>query len=97
MVALPHARCVHQGECTRGENCRCAHSLEEVRTRPDLTKTRLCENFQKGECSDPNCAYAHGEDELRSTDDFYKTSLCVFWKRGTNCSRPHLEELLEER
>ncbi|CEL93021.1 unnamed protein product [Vitrella brassicaformis CCMP3155] len=75
-----------QGECTRGESCRYAHSESEVRTRPDLTKTRLCENFQKGECLDPHCAFAHGEDELRSTDDFYKTSLCVFWKRGT-CKR----------
>lgn len=33
--------------------------------RPDLFKTKLCQNFEQGRCSNKLCNFAHGRKELR--------------------------------
>eukprot|EP00397_Hematodinium_sp_SG-2012_P004038 GEMP01004049.1.p1 GENE.GEMP01004049.1~~GEMP01004049.1.p1 ORF type:complete len:921 (+),score=191.39 GEMP01004049.1:493-3255(+) len=70
--------------CNKGDECPHAHSLEELRHRPTLTKTRLCEHFHDaGQCSHgDNCVYAHGASELRATDSFFKTRMC---RAGAKC------------
>ncbi|KAF8820370.1 hypothetical protein IE077_003252 [Cardiosporidium cionae] len=69
-------------ECLRGDTCSFAHSRIELRTSNDLKNTRLCQNWQKNQCTRPNCPYAHGFEELRHTGDYYKTSMCIFWLNG---------------
>ena len=48
--------------------CRFAHSVEELRAPPDLTKTAMCRAFARGECQEKDCKFAHGERELRVTE-----------------------------
>jgi len=56
------------GCCQDGENCAYAHAREEMQTRPDLFRTKLCKALIKnGECTDPNCKFAHNKEELRSS------------------------------
>jgi len=58
----------------------------------DLTKTKLCLNFERGACTfGTKCKFAHGADELRalvkpdrgigasSAANMYKTRLCHAW------------------
>ncbi|CEM32288.1 unnamed protein product [Vitrella brassicaformis CCMP3155] len=74
---------VERGRCTRGASCLFAHSPEELRPLPDLTKTRFCETMRHlGHCTDMACPFAHSASELRHTADFFKTSLCTMWKKG---------------
>eukprot|EP00931_Biecheleriopsis_adriatica_P100566 TRINITY_DN75851_c0_g1_i1.p1 TRINITY_DN75851_c0_g1~~TRINITY_DN75851_c0_g1_i1.p1 ORF type:complete len:241 (-),score=64.53 TRINITY_DN75851_c0_g1_i1:52-774(-) len=56
-----------QGKCMRGSACKFAHSKDEVREKPDLLRTSLCNTFmKKGFCKNgKQCKYAHGEAELR--------------------------------
>ncbi|CEM13176.1 unnamed protein product [Vitrella brassicaformis CCMP3155] len=72
--------------CPRGQRCPFAHTVEELRPLPDLTKTRVCEEWERGQCPymhDPKaCKYAHGVAELRTTDDYFKTAICQHWLRG---------------
>jgi len=60
------------GRCRNGTSCSFAHSAEELRSAPDLTKTSLCEVFMKGEkCkAGSECPFAHGHRELRMTPMF---------------------------
>lgn len=52
--------------CTFGENCRFAHSVQELRPQPDLRRTKLCPRFQGlGTCDDSSCSFAHSSEELR--------------------------------
>ncbi len=62
--------------------CPFAHSVHELRARPDLSKTRWCKAFRKGLCRDQDCAFAHARRELRRTAGLYKTALCRFHSRG---------------
>lgn len=71
-----HAR----GKCTRGSNCSFAHSAEELRQLPDLRKTKLCNAFLGGQCSNNNCSYAHGLQELRDFPG--KKGLCRLYREG---------------
>lgn len=71
-----HAR----GKCTRGNNCSFAHSAEELRQLPDLRKTKLCNAFLGGQCSNNNCSYAHGLQELRDFPG--KKGLCRLYREG---------------
>eukprot|EP00434_Breviolum_minutum_P044290 symbB.v1.2.039544.t2/scaffold6637.1/size16560/1 len=56
-----------EGKCTRGNRCTFAHGVDQLRPRPDLFKTRLCQSYQMfmrcpyGE----SCTHAHGLDDLR--------------------------------
>lgn len=53
------------GTCTKGSDCMFAHSKDELRDTPDLSKTRLCKAFEEGRCTNVNCNYAHSQEELR--------------------------------
>jgi hypothetical protein len=80
--------------CALGANCTYAHSQEELTSVPDLTKTRLCYSYYRGNCSNANCKYAHGYQELRSTNNVYKTELCRWFnvggcKAGNSCRYAH--------
>uniref|UniRef100_A0A0G4HEX0 C3H1-type domain-containing protein n=1 Tax=Chromera velia CCMP2878 TaxID=1169474 RepID=A0A0G4HEX0_9ALVE len=97
----PH---LEKGNCRKGEECFYAHSKEELRSPPDLRKTRLCDNFmQTGKCDrGESCGFAHGEKELRFTQTYYKTDLCKYWKAGKchagpACRHAHGVEELKPR
>jgi len=52
--------------CTRGEGCQFAHSPEDLRVAPDLTRTKMCaELIRKGRCGVPNCRFAHSRSQVR--------------------------------
>ena len=66
----------------------------------DLTKTKLCLNFERGACTfGAKCKFAHGEHELRalvkpdrgigasSAANMYKTRLCHAWTDKGECDR----------
>mmetsp|Transcript_88709 Transcript_88709/g.170042 ORF Transcript_88709/g.170042 Transcript_88709/m.170042 type:complete len:396 (+) Transcript_88709:50-1237(+) len=55
--------------CRNGNTCEFAHGQEELSIRPDLTKTSLCREWQKGVCKLPpsECQFAHGQQDLRMT------------------------------
>jgi len=53
--------------CSRGEDCKFAHSAEELESAPDLAKTCICLAWEKGQCPDSaaECRFAHGAHDLR--------------------------------
>jgi hypothetical protein len=71
-----------RGTCQYGSDCAFAHSCTELQSTPDLRKTRLCEAFEAGNCTNGRCSFAHGEEELRSTNLFYKKTLCMWNQKG---------------
>mmetsp|Transcript_54589 Transcript_54589/g.130234 ORF Transcript_54589/g.130234 Transcript_54589/m.130234 type:complete len:285 (-) Transcript_54589:138-992(-) len=73
-----------QGRCLRGDKCAFAHTIEEVREQPNLTKTTLCEAWMWRTCPLPKemCRFAHGRADLRTTQAFWKTSLCKMYTQG---------------
>jgi len=81
--------------CRKGSRCAFAHSLTEIREKPDLNKTSMCKSFlQSGNCSNANCTFAHDERGLRATATFHKTKLCRFatsgrCKHGNTCRFAH--------
>merc|ERR1712151_656206 len=70
--------------CPKGDRCNFAHSNEELRSKPNLSKTKMCPNITKtGHCEmGDQCNYAHSELELRSTPNLYKTALCNSFMAG---------------
>eukprot|EP00440_Ansanella_granifera_P023491 gb/GFBE01025507.1/.p1 GENE.gb/GFBE01025507.1/~~gb/GFBE01025507.1/.p1 ORF type:complete len:327 (+),score=41.15 gb/GFBE01025507.1/:1-981(+) len=56
------------GTCKRGSACTFAHNSEELRIRPDLSKSRLCRVFrQHGMCPQGEaCDFAHSRAERRT-------------------------------
>lgn len=84
------------GRCKKGDACSHAHSEGELRAKPDLSKTRMCQSLlQKGACSDrKRCPYAHDIRQIRSTNAFFKTKMCSFYesgccKLGSKCRYAH--------
>jgi hypothetical protein len=77
--------CMHflKGKCRYGPECSYAHSEIELKGRPNLRKTRLCKNYEMGQCDNPHCPFAHGGEELRGTDGVWKTVMCAKWLNGT--------------
>lgn len=67
-----------KGECRYGEACPYAHNESEIEHAPDLTKTALCIQFDKGSClkRSEDCPFAHGREELRTTEIFHESPLC---------------------
>lgn len=90
-----------QGNCGLGTSCKFAHDVSEIRTAPDLAKTRLCTNFMNGTCFKDNCSFAHGEAEL-VTPPSYKKKVCTWFQQGkcrngAKCGFAHdLSELRSE-
>jgi hypothetical protein len=70
--------------CKKGKECPFAHSEDELREKPNLVKTKLCQDFlEVGQCQrGDRCSFAHGETELRSTPDLFKTAICNLWTQG---------------
>ena len=69
--------------CKKGKDCPFAHTVDELRDKPNLYKTKLCEAFLQGQChKEEDCNFAHGEEELRSTPDLFKTAICNLWTLG---------------
>jgi hypothetical protein len=71
-----------KGTCNHGDDCAFAHTESEIQVMPNLSKTRMCEAFQQGKCTDSNCTFAHNEEELRPTELFHKTQMCKWAKTG---------------
>uniref|UniRef100_A0A0G4GT98 C3H1-type domain-containing protein n=1 Tax=Chromera velia CCMP2878 TaxID=1169474 RepID=A0A0G4GT98_9ALVE len=76
-----------QGRCRRGPTCNYAHSIEEMKTRPDLRYTSWCRDFiRNGTCPrGQHCNFAHSGEQLRSTTAVYKTQFCPQWRAGRKC------------
>lgn len=78
------------------DECLFAHDPLELRSGPNLEKTKLCgyhaslisnANGSQKDCPrGRQCMFAHSLTELRSTHTHYKTKLCAFYERG-NCRR----------
>jgi hypothetical protein len=69
--------------CKKGNDCPFAHSVDELRDKPNLFRTQLCEAFLQGQCDKgDDCTFAHGETDLRSTPDLFKTAMCHLWSQG---------------
>eukprot|EP00746_Dinoflagellata_sp_MGD_P002657 gnl/MRDRNA2_/MRDRNA2_105199_c0_seq1.p1 gnl/MRDRNA2_/MRDRNA2_105199_c0~~gnl/MRDRNA2_/MRDRNA2_105199_c0_seq1.p1 ORF type:complete len:402 (-),score=58.63 gnl/MRDRNA2_/MRDRNA2_105199_c0_seq1:50-1255(-) len=88
-----------QGTCKYGAKCVFAHEQGDVTPMPDLTKTRICANYEAGKCLVENCPFAHSFDELRSTDFYYKTTMCTWYaagkcRNGAQCRFAHGESEL---
>ncbi|CAD7963374.1 unnamed protein product [Amoebophrya sp. A120] len=83
------------GECRWGESCHHAHSYDELRPKPDLTRTAMCPDLLKWDrCDNPYCTYAHLKSELQSTKAFMKTKMCNNPEKcsyGANCRYAHSE------
>jgi len=80
-----------------------SHSVEQLRERPNLTKTKMCALIEAGQvCAEGDkCPYAHAISELRATPMLYRTVLCSWWKMGQcefgdNCRFAHGEHQLRD-
>lgn len=74
-----------QNKCLNRDNCRYAHSKEELKPLPDLANTKLCKSVKKNViCTDPNCKYAHHVEQLQPSTDLstYKITICHYWKKN---------------
>mmetsp|Transcript_47938 Transcript_47938/g.128461 ORF Transcript_47938/g.128461 Transcript_47938/m.128461 type:complete len:210 (+) Transcript_47938:118-747(+) len=59
-------------KCFKGDSCSFAHTNQELRSCPDLLKTRICAGWRAGRCAllDSNhCKFAHGPEELRGSPE----------------------------
>mmetsp|Transcript_97276 Transcript_97276/g.280701 ORF Transcript_97276/g.280701 Transcript_97276/m.280701 type:complete len:252 (-) Transcript_97276:153-908(-) len=59
--------CRYFPDCAKGAECNYAHAEDEIRVRPNFTKTRLCSGYLDGKCalSVSECRFAHGPEDLR--------------------------------
>ncbi|CDI81591.1 hypothetical protein, conserved [Eimeria acervulina] len=78
---------IAEGCCRHGDLCNYAHTPEQLRPWLPLYKTKLCDAFKRGECTNDDCNFAHGAEELRHTTGYYKTELCQLWLAGSCPSR----------
>lgn len=70
--------------CRRGASCPFAHGDDEIRKRPNLDKTSLCQNYVRGKChlTAEQCQFAHSALDLRATTTYRKTLLCRNYQKG---------------
>eukprot|EP00923_Selenidium_pygospionis_P011968 GHVN01020439.1.p1 GENE.GHVN01020439.1~~GHVN01020439.1.p1 ORF type:complete len:1128 (-),score=164.11 GHVN01020439.1:348-3731(-) len=80
-----------------------AHCDGELRPKPDLSRTKLCPDLNKGgSCTKGGaCRFAHQFEDLRATNAFYKTKLCKWWFKGdcpsgVTCRHAHGQQELRE-
>ena len=80
-----------------------SHSLDHLRERPNLSKTKMCPSVEAGQsCGDgEECPYAHSLVELRATPMLFRTVMCSWWRKGQcefgdNCRFAHGENQLRE-
>jgi len=61
--------CKHhqRGHCRFGDKCSYAHGTDELMTRPDFAKTRICAYFLAGCCVNDNCFFAHDQEEVQQS------------------------------
>jgi len=54
------------GVCWLGSKCCFAHGGQDIRERPNVTKTRLCKKWLAGIChkTEKQCWFAHGFDDM---------------------------------
>mmetsp|Transcript_11260 Transcript_11260/g.35502 ORF Transcript_11260/g.35502 Transcript_11260/m.35502 type:complete len:329 (+) Transcript_11260:53-1039(+) len=59
-------RYVTRGGCRRGAECFYAHGHRELRSAPNLAKTSVCKEWQRGRCPlrPEECRFAHGAWDL---------------------------------
>ena len=70
----------HRG-CGRVD-CPFAHAPQELRARPVLQKTSICQGWRQGRCNNRFiCDFAHGGEDLCAAG-LYKTQLCHWYARG---------------
>jgi len=95
--------CKHfqNGSCLYGDKCSFSHSYDQLRERPNLTKTKMCTAIESGlRCTEGDkCPFAHSVSELRATPMLYRTVLCNWWRKGQcefgdSCRFAHGEEQL---
>jgi hypothetical protein len=65
-----------QGRCVKGDKCPFAHGEEELRKKPNLKKTKLCENHIKGK---PRSSLA--APRPFSAPYFWILKPSIFWSR----------------
>jgi len=60
------------GECKYGADCTYAHDVNDLTIAPDLTKTTMCVEWQRGCCQKKteDCQFAHGTEDIRVTPAF---------------------------
>lgn len=72
--------CKHysRGYCRFADKCSYAHEMDELMTRPDFAKTRVCAYFLAGRCVNDNCSFAHDEEEKHQSSfkDTESQALC---------------------
>jgi len=64
------------GKCKLGDRCTYAHSAQELRPYPDITKTSICRAWREGRCPlmAGQCSFAHGRSELRMSREYQELS-----------------------
>jgi len=80
--------CKHyqRGHCRFRDKCSYAHEVDELMTKPDLTKTRICVYFLAGCCTNNNCSYAHDLNEVQQSNASHTKSqaLSAQQRKGSN-------------
>jgi len=78
------------GECKYGDNCTYAHDANDLQVAPDLAKTTMCQDWQRGCCQKQaeDCPFAHGSEELQVTPAFASSFLR---KRSQKIAQKHVQ------
>eukprot|EP00929_Paragymnodinium_shiwhaense_P029623 TRINITY_DN1692_c0_g1_i1.p1 TRINITY_DN1692_c0_g1~~TRINITY_DN1692_c0_g1_i1.p1 ORF type:complete len:279 (-),score=73.12 TRINITY_DN1692_c0_g1_i1:596-1432(-) len=84
-----------QRMCKNGASCSFAHGLQELTTKPDLRKTSICKDWERGVCphSSVRCNFAHGFHEIRASEGFAPDSSTA----GGRSSRRQRENARKQR
>jgi len=89
--------CLNMTNCPRQSRCNYAHSVSELRSNLNLSRTKVCKAFQQGKCRKvaSQCNFAHGLKELVSTFGYFKTKECpdrsLGCHKGVYCRNFHTE------
>ena len=82
------------GTCNR-RVCNFAHGEEELRKKPDLTKTRMCHFvIDRGSCRDANCRFAHDQSELRDSNGTWCKVVGNRWSAKVSLRQNQTENLM---